>query len=275
MEKVKFLLLISFTTSFCVFSQNVRYFASDGFTPFSNNPASTGSFNTFSVNAIYRNQLPSIAHVFKTYSLSVEADTKFDLARSVKKYNIPIGLNAFSFQNNSRRVQGVNVPLSVPIKFRNSTLAAGCAFGVINTENSTGLDVNAGILWYGEKFYLGGSMTNLTTPDIGDAEMTRYYNIQSGYKFQLGEHYIYTMLNGTSDLIEESTVRLMAYFLFNESKFFAGVGGSIREAYVLAVGLSLKKFKVTYVQDIHVSKNTGSIYTSHEFRLSYTIPKKH
>ncbi|MFK8039598.1 MAG: PorP/SprF family type IX secretion system membrane protein [Crocinitomicaceae bacterium] len=289
MKKSILLFSVFSMLSFSAFSQTEAIFSTDGFAPFWSNPASTGSFNKFSANAIYRNQWPSIPGNFNTYGFTVEADTKIGFKSTEQKLNIPIGLNAVFTQFGNFNTQTIAVPFSFPFKLRNSTLAIGVSAGVKRagfiegmsfysgaaaSASVTKLNLNAGVFWSGKNYYLGFSSTNLTAPifDIINYKLKRQYNWQAGYRFKVGKHHIYPMLIGASDLIT-TNLRLITYFQFKEDIFSFGAGFSPRYDYYLGGTVRLKQFKLGYMYDLTTSKLTNASGGSHEFRLSYTIAK--
>lgn len=287
MKKIALLLSILSIVSTYSFSQKDLSFVSDGFSPFMNNPASTGSMNRFSTTAIYRNQWPSISNSFITYALALEADTKFGFKTTDKKLNMPIGLNVTSNKQGFFKTQDINIPISIPIELKNSTLAFGIAPGIKNIsfhedviiigepyyfEESTKFNLNSGLFWTGENHYVGISVTNLTEPVHYLYQSERHYNFQAGYKFKVGQHYIYPMLNGTSDFIV-SYLRTMNYFQFKEDIFSIGVGYDSQNALSFAGTVRVNNFKLAYVYYQSFSSLSNASSGSHEFRLSYAIGK--
>lgn len=287
MKSLVLLLFVFSMASFCALSQYDPVFTSDGFSPFWNNPAATGSLNKFSANIIYRNQWPSIPGNFNTLGFAIESDIKFGLKSSGKQLNLPIGLNAIFQQVGARRVQTINVPLSIPLKLKNSTLAFGLSAGIKYIkydwngfliggpsfyEGGRSLDLNAGVFWSGKKHYLGISVTNITSPKFDNYVINPNINFQAGYKFKIGKHYIYPMLNGASGG-GFHYVTAMTYFQFKEDVFSLGAGFTPRQSYALAATVSVKQFKLAYVFDNTISTLSNASGGSHEFKLSYAIAK--
>jgi len=287
MKKLLLFLTILSGTSFSSFSQQDPNFSSDGFTPFLNNPAATGSLNRFSVNAIFRNQWPAIPNQNKIMAFMVEGNTKFRFKSSEQQFNMPIGLNVILEKYGLLRIHTINVPISIPIKLRNSTLAMGISTGIkriefdstllsfgdpIQLQNSTELDLNTGVFWYGENHYLGFSITNFTAQNIGGFKRVRHFNFNAGYKFKIGKHYLFPMLNGT--FVDGSNlIRSVVYFQFKEDIFSIGAGLSPRNSYSLAATVKIKQFKLAYVYDYFTSSLSNASGRSYEFRLSYAIAK--
>lgn len=281
------LLLIISVLSGNSFSQQDPLFSSDGFTPFWNNPAATGSFNKFSVNTVYRNQWPALSGNVQNLGFNVEADITFGAKGSDKRLNMPLGINAIFQRIGPQRIQTVNVPLSIPIKIGNSTLAFGVSAGIKNSstdwsqvtfgdpvpnQDGTVFDLNAGLFWYGKKHYVGISMTNATAPRISNYQLARHYYLQAGYKFNVGKHHIYPMINA-GYVQGFSMLRAMTYFQFKEDVFSIGVGYNMRSSFVLGATVSLKKFKLAYLYDFYHSGLSFSAGNAHEVKLSYTIAK--
>ncbi|MFD1551256.1 hypothetical protein DNU06_12955 [Putridiphycobacter roseus] len=280
-----FVLCLSTTTTF---AQSDPNFASDGFSPFWNNPAATGSANSFSTNLIYQNLWPSIPSNFQNFAFNIEADTKFGLKNSMEKLNLPIGLNVVHQQMGLLDMQTINIPISYPIKLKNSTLAIGVSAGIkrityklegtsyfgeqFNYVDGSRFDLNAGLFWTGKNHYLGLSSTNLTQPTFDGYQASRHYNLQAGYRFKVGKHHIYPMLNSVTDLVIINT-RIMTYFQFKEDIFSIGAGISSHKNYYLGATIKIMKFKLAYLY--YENHSTLSNYSagSHEVRLSFAIAK--
>ena len=281
------ILLLSFV-SISSFSQDDPFLASDGFTPFWNNPAATASWNKFSINTTYRNQWPALSGNRQTLAFSTEADLYAGGKSSYRNViNLPIGFNAIFQSNGPQKIQSLNVPLSIPIKLGKTTLAIGAAAGIkridydwakltfgdpaIPTAGTT-FDLNTGLFWYGKRHYLGLSVTNLTSPKIGTYQRPRQYCFQAGYKIKLGNHTLFPMLNGTY-VDGFYALRAMAYFQFKEDLFSIGAGFNHRSSVVASATVRIKKFKLAYVFEVYTSKLNNAQGNSHELRLSYTMPK--
>ena len=287
---MKTLLLVLSFVSFVSFSQLDPYFSTDGFAPFWNNPAATGSFNQFSVNTVYRNQWPSIPGRFQTLGFNLEADTEFGRRLSENKFNMPIGLNAIFQQHGPHSIQTINVPVSIPIALgEHSKLAVGVSAGIkrssfdwsfspffsqnIFVVDRTDLDLNAGLFWYGKRHYLGLSTTNINRLSGDGFSGEMHYYVQAGYKFSVGKHYIFPMLNSAFQGGFNQT-RLMTYFQFKEDLFSVGAGYTFSDAYLFALTGTIKQFKLAYVYDYYISQLTNVSGGSHELRLTYSIQKK-
>lgn len=279
-----FLLALSSTATF---AQSAPFFASDGFSPFWNNPAATASFHSFSSNLIYQNNWPAISGGFQTYAINIEADTKFGLKNRKQKLNLPIGLNVIYQQEYGIDIQTINIPISYPIKLKKSTLAIGISAGLkrimyhLNGPfygdpnhyvDVSRFDLNAGLFWSGKNHYLGISTTNIAEPTYNTFKIYRHINFQAGYRFKVGQHYIYPMLNAVKRS-GNSLFRAMTYIQFKEDVFSLGAGISTYEIYYLGATVKVKQFKLAYL--FYKDYATMGIYAagSHEFRLSYVISK--
>lgn len=285
---MKLVIFLFFSIPYFSFSQFDPVFTSAGFTPFFFNPAATGSLNTFSANAVYRNQWPSIPGRFQTVGLNFETNTKFKLNASKKEFNMPLGVNAIFETTYWLNKQTVNVPISFPIKLTNSTIAIGASIGIKHvafnntfssfgttpfSEENTSLDLNTGMFWYGKNHYLGVFMSNLNPPDINFYTTYTNYYLQAGYKFKLGQHYVFPMLDAFYSN-GYSSYRTMVYFQFKEDVFSLLVGYQQKDSYLLGGTVRIKHVKLAYVYDITKSVLDNASGGSHEIRLSYTIKKQ-
>lgn len=280
------ILLLSFV-SITSFAQQDPYLASDGFTPFWNNPAATGSWNKLSLNTTYRTEWPALAGNRQTLAFNVEADAMFGAKGSERALNMPLGFNAIFESYGAQKIQSFNLPICIPIKLGKTTLAFGAAPGLkrVNYDWSqitfgdpaipnpgTTFDLNAGLFWYGKKHYLGLSATNLNSAKIGTYQRPRAYYLQAGYRFNVGKHHLFPMLDAAyRDGFY--TLKAMTYFQFKDDMFSIGAGYSLRSSVLASATLKLKNFKIAYVYQTFISQLNNAQGNAHEVRLSYALPK--
>ena len=284
---MKYLLTLFSLCTFTTFAQHDPNFNTDGFTPFWNNPAATGAWNKFSVNATYQNEWPTLMGKSQSVNLSTELDMIWGKNVSDKKFNMPLGLNAMYQINGPQEILRFHLPISVPINIGESTIALGLAPGIrqVSTDwtqipfndpvlitNGTAFDLNAGLFWYGKNHYAGLSMTNAIAPVIDGLPTERHVYAQGGYRFKVGKHYLFPMVSA-SYVDGFYGLQAMSYFQFKEDIFSVGVGYGLISDLKMAATVSFKSFKLAYAYSWNLNKLTTSSIGDHEVRLSYTIPK--
>ena len=286
------LLALSFI-SLTGFSQLDPYFASDGFTSFWNNPASTGSFNQFSLSTAYQNMPFTGISPHQTFGFTMEKATDFGIKSLNQEFGV--GLNIILQQNGPLMLQTINLPISysIPVS-KHSFLSVGASFGMkrfnydwsniepdidhISMGSGSDLNLNSGLLWYSEKHYLGLSVTNikpLLSGEVYSYSERRQYNLQSGYRFNLGKHYIYPMVNYTlyPGIYPLRFTRIITHFQFREDLFSVGAGFTTNEDFLVALTGNIGHFKLAYVNRF-ANENLFSFKSfAHEFRLTYAIRK--
>jgi hypothetical protein len=133
-------------------------------------------------------------------------------------------------------------------------------------------DLNAGVFWSGERHYAGFSVTNSTKPEIDGFQTARSYNVQGGYRFKIGNHYLFPMVSA-STIGGFFHLRAINYFQFKEDVFSVGFGYGSKSNITLAATVRVKRVKLAYNYDIVLSRLSNSFAGSHEVRLVYAIPK--
>jgi type IX secretion system PorP/SprF family membrane protein len=285
---MKYLIVLFSLCSLNAFSQVNPTLSTDGFTPFWTNPAATGSWNKFSANATYQNQWPSLSENNQTINISSEWDLMWGGKASKNGFNMPVGLNAMHQSNGTQRILNVNLPISVPIKIGETSLALGLAPGIhkVTTDltqivvgdpspiaaSVNAFDLNAGAFWYSERHYAGFSITNATQPEIDGFQTARSFNAQGGYRFKIGKHYLFPMVSASS-IDGFFNLRAINYFQFKEDVFSVGLGYGSGSNITLAATVRVKAFKFAYNYTRTLSKLTNGFGSTHEVRLSYAIPK--
>ena len=171
------------------------------------NPAYAGSKDYLDIGLLYRSQWDNIEGAPTTYTFS---------AHSPVGENTGLGLSAISDEIGPVKETNVYVDFSYTLRFTNSNLAfglkAGATFHDANLDllaledqadpafaeniNNTYPNVGAGVLYYGDNYYIGVSIPNMLSsthldadPDgieYGNEEM--HYFTTAGYVFQLGEN---------------------------------------------------------------------------------------
>ncbi len=174
-----FTALLVFTFA-SVQAQQDPNFVSEGFSPFWNNPASFGSWNRFSVNAVGSIQPNGFSQppqrLMTNFEFAIPAG---ELMNTNSLFEIGGGVNFIATSHGGVRQQIFQVPLNYQIQVKNSALSFGFSPGfrrldfsdvgwitpsptpdpLIPDGKQATFQLDAGIFWYGERFYLGMSST--------------------------------------------------------------------------------------------------------------------
>jgi type IX secretion system PorP/SprF family membrane protein len=183
---------------------------------------------------------------------------------------------ADEYTSNSNQV--LKIPISYPIKIKGTNLAIALSPGLMRRNfmgfQSVKFDMDAGLFWYGEQFYLGYSASHVTTPFYQSSgyQTAAHHYLQSGYKFRLGPHHLFPMINfktdGASFLLEA-----MTYFQFKNDLFSIGLGYRARSSLMIGASVQLKKFRIGYNYDHFISSLNNANLNAHELRLIFAMRK--
>lgn len=285
-------------TSFLIFfavviqAQQEPHFVYGGFSPFWNNPASFGSWNKFSVNTA--GALKSVGTGSTQKSIAINAEHCIDGIQNVdamQNFHFGYGVNFIVEEIGFLRKIVIGVPINYQIKIKESFLSIGVAPGYrklnfipswtpANSDPALPLpffsesvfNLDAGLFWYGERFYSGLSSTQITEPNFNGYSSNRRYHFQGGYRFKIGKNYFFPQIqfafNGASVGFWN-----LNYFQFKEDLFSIGLGASSTSSVMLEATARYKFFKIAYNFDWVF--NPLSTYTngSHQLRLSFFIEK--
>jgi type IX secretion system PorP/SprF family membrane protein len=134
-------------------------------------------------------------------------------------------------------------------------------------------------LWYHhEKYYLGGSLTHINSPDFNSVgySLTPHFYLTGGYHFEVGRNVKFTpTLLLKSPLNQKgTTLDLNGIFTLHE-KYWIGALYRYGDAVGLLAGINLLKdnsLKVGYALDFTVVGTDAKQSTSHEVMLALVLP---
>lgn len=291
----KVILLFSIVISAQAYSQQDPIFSSEGFTPFYTNPASFGSWNVLSVNTVGRLQWNLLDEPVKSMQINLEAAAIASSRRKgAKELRLGLGVSFVAIDFFGSKTQAMKFPISIPIKLGETNLAFGVAPGFIRRKFSftsippqtipdslvppyteeTLFDMDAGLFWYGEKHFVGVSVSHIYTAPPKKINFTtaRHYYLQTGYRFDVGEHHIFPAAgikaDGAGFLAD-----VMCTFQFREDVFSIGAGYRFGAAFLLAASVKWKRIRLAYNFDGFPNVLSNGIHTAHEIRLSYIFSK--
>jgi type IX secretion system PorP/SprF family membrane protein len=201
------IILMSFFCLQIAEAQQVQQFTQYFLSGFSFNPAFAGSEENFNALATHRTQWSGITDAPRTYFLGLHAPDKSG--------KMGFGGSLFTDVAGPTRRTGVQGAYSYQLKVtEQSKVSLGVSFGLtqfaidgtqitLRENNDQALtnsmqaelkpDASFGALWYGEKFHLGISATQLFNNELdlfqGDTEgrMALHYFLTGGYEFKINE----------------------------------------------------------------------------------------
>jgi len=272
-------------------AQQEPTFVSEGFTPLWSNPASFGSWNKLSVNAMASAKNVGLDGAPRSFMLNAEFDVVWGAKGGKREFNMPIGFIFNADNVGFSNYISVGVPINFQFKLSNSRLAIGLTPGYKSLKFSSDwvppqtiidpllpvqspkcdFNLDAGIFWYSEKAYAGLSMTQLNRPDLGFSTAI-HYHLNGGYRFSIGQHYIFPQLQIKFDGATAAFWNLN-YFQFKEDLFSIGIGVGGGMDLLLAATARYKQFKLAYNYDYVTGPLAEYTKGSHQIRLSFIVDK--
>jgi type IX secretion system PorP/SprF family membrane protein len=192
-----------------VFAQQVQHFSQYFLSGYTFNPAFTGTEDNFEALATHRTQWSGITDAPRTYFLGLHAPSRDG--------KMGFGGGLFTDVAGPTRRTGLQGTYSYKVQVSaNTKLSLGVAFGLtqfaidgtqitLRDEGDQALtnsmqaelkpDASFGALWYGERFYLGLSATQLFNNELdlfqGDEEgrMAVHYFMTGGYRFKIDDQF--------------------------------------------------------------------------------------
>lgn len=275
-------------------AQQDPLFSSDVFTPIYNNPASVGTWNVFSANMAYRNQWPEVSNSYQSFLATSEAEVCFSNTSGACNFKLGMGLSFMFEQFGGSKFSMFNVPINYGINFENSVLTIGVSpglksylFGVDwippqtlqdslipGSSRVISFDMGVGVMWYGDNFFVGASITHLINPSssLTNFSTARHYYAHGGYRFKAKNNYIFPIIKMYA-VDAFFTADILCFYQTKNEYFSVGAGYRLGAAYLISVAAKYKKIRLAYHFDLYRSK-IDPLRTGHEFRLSYIFSKQ-
>lgn len=284
--------------SFSAFSQQDPFLSGDVFiTPIWHNPASFGTWNKFSVNAVGRGVVPKPSWNPRFFLINTEFkfgySKKNGLSYDLTKIQSGVGLNYYFDAVGFSQSQSYSVNYNIQLKLKkHSRLSFGISPGFQTISfidpiwnpptdsldpnlpqdgSQTRFSMGVGIMYYSRTTYLGLASTHIvpTTYDSINFTLARHYYLNAGHKIPITrKSTIFPTINLAADgaTFSYSTLVLFQYTLNYTAGLGYGRGGNIRGM----LGYELKNFMlqyfVTYNPHKYFSNNFG-----YEIRFSYKL----
>ena len=286
-----------------MFAQQDPQYSQNMFNHFVINPAVAGMEDALVGDIMNRNQWSGVEGAPSTSVLSVQLPVRF-IEHS------GIGLNILSDKIGAFTSTGLNLGYSYRVQLGYGDLGFGLGVGVqnwgINPDsewNATdgietdplipgaeiselALDLNFGLFYREEDFYVGFSITHLNQPSIQYATGSNGGNTQGPGSFILSPHYY--LMGGYNLKLNDPLFELRpsVFFktdrasyqldlncnLFYDNRFWSGLSYRINDAVVLLFGTELKNgLRIGYSYDIQTSALARYGKGSHEIHLSYAL----
>jgi len=288
----KFLAVLFISATPCVYGQQLAYHSQYMFDGYLLNPAHAGSKDHIPVMLSFRNQWTGFTDAPRTMTLS---------AHGKLKENMGIGGGLFNDQTGPTSRSGGMLSYAFHINMDKSKLAFGVSAmffqykldkSKLTTDQPDDLAIQGevekqivpeasfGILYYGERFYLGVSVPQLIEmkANVGKTnnlnKMTRHYFVTGGYKFKINNDF-----EIEPSVLMKATAAAPVQLDFN-SKFhykkFIWLGASYRsaESVIIMLGVSKNNFSFGYSYDATLTNIKKYSTGSHEIFIGYNFGVK-
>jgi len=152
-------------------------------------------------------------------------------------------------------------------------------------ETTFGVDASAGLLVYGNDYYLGLAVSNLFEDELGltavDSSMNvsiRHYRFMGSYTYDLSR-VLSVQSSGMIRLTEVTPAQIDVYSRAiyshrkTSSKYWGGLGYRVGDALCFSLGMMYSNIGVAYSYDFTTSGNLLGRH-SHEVNLTYLLPSR-
>ncbi len=293
-KNFKIAIVICFAFSFFGKAQQQSLYTNYLLNSYAYNPAVVGSKPYAQANINYRNQWVGFDGSPKTYLLSLHGPLK-------KAKNVAVGGMIVSDKTGLISTNTGYVTFAYNVKVTKKTrLSFGLSGGIKqytvrlydvnaydkgddyltgNTLNANVLDANAGIYFYGERFFFGLSDMNMLNNKIRwknpTGRLTPHYYSVIGYNIKLSKDFALQ----PSILLKynEPTPMQLEYTMKLSFKDMVWIGGNYRndDAVSFMMGVTvIKKLNIAYAYDYSLSTIKKYNQGSHEISLNYNFIKK-
>lgn len=269
------------------FGQFDNMFASDGIRSTWYNPASAGTFNTFSVLA-QANRL-SLTETVALNQLNVETNLKCLAFGNGHK-----GALGFQFHLNDQdilRSQTAKIVANTQFQIKNTYLSVGVSPGlqvltltedliffgdpdVIAPTNEAQGSVDFGIQWFGQKFSVGIASQRLNEPSFIEipVDFKRVFYAYAEYAFAIGENWNVRPRVSGRTVDSFNSIEAMVFVNNNSLPVTLGVGLRDRDVFVTGIYGRYDAFSLGYFLSVSNSALSNTSNFVHELRLSYALP---
>ena len=308
MKSLKYLFLGCVGTLF-VFDSNAQdpQFTQFYSNPLYLNPAFAGSHGCGRFNFNYRNEWPSLTGKYVTYSASYDSYFKgisggigliathdrtggstintssIGLIYSYhlkvnRKFSMLFGAKAAWFQ---KSLDWDKLTFGDMIDPRKGFIYQT---GDIRNDGKRGyFDASAGFVGIGKKFFFGGAVHHLNTPDEsmiqGESNLPMRFTAHAGADLKIGNKSKYTTSTSIMPNIifqyQRGFMEMNIGTYIKYGAFTTGIWFRNRDAFILVVGINTGTFRIGYSYDLTVSKlNNGVSGGSHEASLGFYLKCK-
>jgi type IX secretion system PorP/SprF family membrane protein len=148
-----------------------------------------------------------------------------------------------------------------------------------NNLNKTVLDLNTGLFYNTQKYFLGISLFHFNKPQLSSSQsyLTRTFYLTGGYNYVLNNLFTITpsVLIQSNLQAASTTFNFRAFLSYNKQQLFGGLTFRPGDALGILVGVSLLKnsnLKISYAFDVTYLGLNAKSGTSNEIYLSYSYP---
>lgn len=141
-------------------------------------------------------------------------------------------------------------------------------------------DFSAGFMAYGQHFYVGGSVSHLTRPEIGwlsGSRLPMKFTGHAGAIIPLTKSKFQTPVTISPNILyqrQQAFQQLNVGFYIQRGPIVGGLWYRNRDSFIVLVGIQQNLFRIGYSYDVTASKLTNATAGSHEVSMSFFIPCK-
>ena len=289
-------LTIFFTVfTLSVLGQQDPLFASEGQRSFWFNPASIGTFNSYSINSIGRKQW--VGADGSPASIELNGALKY---LKIGGKDIPFSAGAIGLGYRYETVgffrsHVVTVPLNMQFKLSNTYLSIGVSPGIQNlsfegvwipptpepdpiippytSTSQTKFTTGAGIQWYGRNFSIGFASTHLLQESFDEInyDARRHYYLNGSYLHSFSDEFaLQAIAVARTDAGITSVQGLISAVLGSKNKMSVGLGYRNGNALIGALTARFDRFYCGYFVEYFNSILYNGGF-SHEFRVAFEL----
>ncbi|MDG1913322.1 MAG: PorP/SprF family type IX secretion system membrane protein [Crocinitomix sp.] len=292
----KVLTVIFALLSTSLFAQQDPIYISEGQRSFWFNPASIGTYNSYSINTV--GQLRFVNYEGAPKGLQLNGALKcMKIGDSENPFSTgAVGINYRYDRYGMMEMHHVSVPINIQFKIKNTYLSVGVSPGLqsigfdalwipptsvadpailpVMDASQTKFDAGAGVQWYGRNFSLGFASTHLFEQRYDELgfEAARHIYLSGSYSYPFNDKFALKATGvGRSVNGFYSTQAMLSGIFGSKNELTFGIGWRDRNTLMGAITKRFNKFYLGYFLDYGSSQLTNGGWFSHEVRIAFEL----